>query len=122
VSHPRYGGDVTHKFGGKSKSKRKRRTIMKKEMTVGRGQEVLNADSFWKVMLEDEKPEISIRGIDIYSIQMSGQKERFGLFRNYVPVTEEVEDAWGTHGGVQPTLQDAVDVALLHEFMFLNLG
>ena len=71
---------------------------------------------FWKTMLEDEKPEISIGSIDIFSIKMSGQGEKFGLFRNFAPITEEVEDAWGTHKGVQSTLQDAVDVALLHEF------
>tara|TARA_B100000686_G_C16725305_1_gene937419 strand:- start:1288 stop:1536 length:249 start_codon:yes stop_codon:yes gene_type:complete len=68
-------------------------------------------EEFWKGMLEDENPEVSIGSIDIYTIN-----NKFGLFRNYVPVIEEVEDAWGTHKGIQSSLQDAVDVALLHEF------
>lgn len=71
----------------------------------------VSPEKIWKVMLEDENPEISIGSIDIYTIN-----NRFGLFRNYVPVIEEVEDAWGTHKGIQSSLQDAVDVALLHEF------
>ena len=76
----------------------------------------VSPEESWKVMLEDENPEVSIGSIDIYSIQMSGQPVKFGLFRNYVPVIEEVEDMFGTHKGIQPSLQDAVDVALLHEF------
>ena len=71
----------------------------------------VSPEKIWKVMLEDENPEISIGSIDIYTIN-----NRFGLFRNYVPVIEEVEDAWGTHKGIQSSLQNAVDVALLHEF------
>ena len=71
----------------------------------------VSADKFWEVMLEDTQPEISIGSIDIYTIN-----DRFGLFRKYKPVTEAVEDAWGIHKGIEATLQDAVDVALLHEF------
>ena len=77
---------------------------------------MMYTDSFWKAMLKDEEPEISIGGTDIYSIQMSGQPVKFGLFRKYVPVIDEVEDAWGTHKGIQSSLQDAVEVALLHEY------
>lgn len=86
----------------------------KKVRTMAKG--LMYTEGFWKTMLKDEKPEISIGSIDIFSIKMSGQGEKFGLFRNFAPITEEVEDAWGTHKGVQSTLQDAVDVALLHEF------
>lgn len=69
------------------------------------------AEKFWEIMLKDIKPKLTIGTIDIYKIN-----KNYVLFYGTKPITETVEDAYGVHGATQPTLQDAVDVAILHEF------
>ena len=68
-------------------------------------------EKFWEIMLKDIKPELTIGTIDIYKIN-----NNYVLFYGTNPIIETVEDAYGVHGATQPTLQDAVDVAILHEF------
>tara|TARA_R110002020_G_scaffold137422_3_gene306402 strand:- start:114 stop:353 length:240 start_codon:yes stop_codon:yes gene_type:complete len=68
-------------------------------------------EKFWEIMLKDIKPELTIGTIDIYKIN-----KNYVLFYGTNPIIETVEDAYGVHGATQPTLQDAVDVAILHEF------
>tara|TARA_R110000824_G_scaffold135553_1_gene298861 strand:- start:15403 stop:15666 length:264 start_codon:yes stop_codon:yes gene_type:complete len=65
--------------------------------------------SFWRTMLDVADIEVTIGHIDIYKIN-----NKYVLFEAKVPVTDTVEDAFGEHSGVQGTLQDAVEVALLH--------
>ena len=68
-------------------------------------------DKFWEILISDCDPELTIGNTSIYKIN-----KNYVLFNGYKPITETVEDEFGIHGGTQPTLQDAVDVALLHEF------
>ena len=68
-------------------------------------------EKFWEIMLKDINPELTIGTIDIYKIN-----KNYVLFYGTNPIIETVEDAYGIHGATQPTLQDAVDVAILHEF------
>jgi hypothetical protein len=72
-------------------------------------------EKFWDTMLEDGDKELTIGMIDIYKINMFGA-EKYCLFIDKMPVTKKVESIYGVHGGSQPTLQDAVDVALIHEY------
>jgi hypothetical protein len=69
------------------------------------------AIKFWKAMLENETPEISIGSIDIYEIN-----DLYILFNGYSPIQEEVESAYGVVKNTNKTLQDAVDMALAIEF------
>tara|TARA_R100000808_G_scaffold42_2_gene244 strand:+ start:2510 stop:2971 length:462 start_codon:yes stop_codon:yes gene_type:complete len=75
----------------------------------------VSTDKFWEVLIGDSEPELVIGNTSIYKIN-----KNYVLFNmrdnGYKPITETVEDEFGIHGGTQPTLQDAVDVALLHEF------
>ena len=68
-------------------------------------------EKFWEIMLNNENPELTIGNIDIYKIN-----KNYVLFYGTNPIIETVEDAYGVHGATQPPLQDAVDVAILHEF------
>ena len=72
---------------------------------------VNETEKFWEIMLKDINPELTIGTIDIYKIN-----KNYVLFYGTNPIIETVEDAYGIHGATQPTLQDAVDVAILHEF------
>lgn len=80
-------------------------------MTKNNSIKAVPAEKFWETMLEDITPKLTIGNIDIYKIN-----KNYVLFYGTKPITETVEDAYGVHRGAQPTLQDAVDVAILHEF------
>ena len=71
----------------------------------------VSTDKFWEVLIGDCAPELTIGNTSIYKIN-----KNYVLFNGYKPITETVEDEFGVHGATQPTLQDAVDVALIHEF------
>ena len=80
-------------------------------MTANNSIKAVSTDKFWEIMLKDIKPELTLGTIDIYKIN-----KNYVLFYGTKPITKTVEDAYGVHRGAQPTLQDAVDVAILHEF------
>jgi len=68
-------------------------------------------ESFYEFLgLTNRDIELSIGNIDIYIIN-----KKYCLFYGKEMLTETVENAYGIQTPVQPTLQDAVDVALQHE-------
>ena len=80
-------------------------------MNKNKSIKAVSTDKFWEVLIGDCEPELTIGNPSIYKIN-----KNYVLFNGYKPITETVEDEFGVHGATQPTLQDAVDVALIHEF------
>ena len=75
---------------------------------------------FWIEMLKDEAPELTIGGIYIFKIGCAG-RTYYSLFTrqhngHFHYITETIDSAYGELENNSTNLQDAVDLALAHEF------
>ena len=70
-------------------------------MTKNNSIKAVSTDKFWEVLLAESEPEIKI-----------STNGRYWLFKDKHPLTSVI----GVLGRKNTTLQDAVDVALVHEF------
>ena len=76
-------------------------------MTKNNSIKAVSTDKFWEVLLGDSEPELTIGSIEIHIVN-----GRYWLFKDKHPLTSVI----GVLGRKNTTLQDAVDVALVHEF------
>ena len=72
--------------------------------------EIKQRESFYDFLgLTSKDIELSLFGIDIYIIN-----NKYCLFDGKEMITSSIDSAYGTLGPTQTTLQDAVDLAILH--------